>query len=825
MMFQLLQKTDDMEDSESSSSSPYNEEECKEKTFPKRETDKLARTCDSEKQQSSETNNIIASAQTQTETECTLSENQSESSVDDLYNIGSKPQEVFTSISQSPTQGRQTQVSIMHSKHFSSTDVSTRLPFTPSVPSAIVLADQYKKLEDYFHNDSSDAAIEIQSSPEKESVTHLTLKRSYNRGEDSDVGPHNSVQCSTSPDIPDRPRAVTTKFQLNSDSSFLISDVSDDGASPQVNKESKQTKAETKPPLQLSRSQKNATEGDSGMCMDFENKTSTPSGSKGMKYFETPPGDKTGEQTISMASISQSKEQVISLGQENDDSTEPDTTINEYIDKMIEWFPDACRMWIKKRIETIMHRRKEVHLDDLASSMVDGLYPKSSQNEAVSEPENYANVNNGIKPSLSVRGHIESDSSSNTKTRRKVPWLKHIEDWDLESKPVLLKDTYDKDPEPPSYWHQMSQKCDKDYLIVTLEEKCEEYRHIKTLFSVSMACRGITAIRRVQNPHLWHRLCLTRKHMIEDFGLDQLNERHLFHGTKIRNFDPICREGLDWRKCKYGAFGQGTYFAKFASVSDAYCGNLFGPMMRRLKLRRLRGRDINVPPSTVKRSTQFAQDLNLPPSTYSTSGPINQPFKLVGALDLEQQHSVGDLNSAQRLLQKPQESYMMKMQHQRQQILEDQSDTRHQTDDRFQQQVQKRNSMIRTFKYFSPSISITQNNLFPQCAQSNDNVLHATAPEQAMTTQCASSSTNKVIFTDVADTINSTKKNYMFVARVLVGRCCAGNRNLLTPPADPDDPERRPFNSCVNNVVKPSTFVTFDSSQSYPEYIVEYTLS
>ena len=67
-----------------------------------------------------------------------------------------------------------------------------------------------------------------------------------------------------------------------------------------------------------------------------------------------------------------------------------------------------------------------------------------------------------------------------------------------------------------------------------------------------------------------------------------------------------------------------------------------------------------------------------------------------------------------------------------------------------------------------------------------------------------------------------TGYKYMFVARVLVGRYCHGQSGMRKPPKDENDPKKRPFNSCVNNVQHPSIFVIFDSAQAYPEYLVEY---
>ena len=62
----------------------------------------------------------------------------------------------------------------------------------------------------------------------------------------------------------------------------------------------------------------------------------------------------------------------------------------------------------------------------------------------------------------------------------------------------------------------------------------------------------------------------------------------------------------------------------------------------------------------------------------------------------------------------------------------------------------------------------------------------------------------------------------MFLARVLVGRWCLGDRNYKKPPPMPSDSSGRLYDSCTDNVHNPTIFVVFDHSQSYPDYIIEY---
>lgn len=67
----------------------------------------------------------------------------------------------------------------------------------------------------------------------------------------------------------------------------------------------------------------------------------------------------------------------------------------------------------------------------------------------------------------------------------------------------------------------------------------------------------------------------------------------------------------------------------------------------------------------------------------------------------------------------------------------------------------------------------------------------------------------------------------MFMARVLVGRYCAGNPSFRRPPnINPADSlHGRKYDSCVDNVHNPSIYVIFDTAQCYPEYTIEYRVN
>ena len=63
----------------------------------------------------------------------------------------------------------------------------------------------------------------------------------------------------------------------------------------------------------------------------------------------------------------------------------------------------------------------------------------------------------------------------------------------------------------------------------------------------------------------------------------------------------------------------------------------------------------------------------------------------------------------------------------------------------------------------------------------------------------------------------------MFVVRVLVGESGQGNKTLVKPPPlNPSKPLGRLYDTCVDNLTKPSMVVVFEQERAYPEYIVQY---
>ena len=53
----------------------------------------------------------------------------------------------------------------------------------------------------------------------------------------------------------------------------------------------------------------------------------------------------------------------------------------------------------------------------------------------------------------------------------------------------------------------------------------------------------------------------------------EINECHLFHGTRFDKKDAIIDQGLDFRLgSQHALFGQGIYFAESSTKADQYAG-------------------------------------------------------------------------------------------------------------------------------------------------------------------------------------------------------------------------------------------------------------
>ncbi|XP_040214244.1 protein mono-ADP-ribosyltransferase PARP14-like [Rana temporaria] len=64
---------------------------------------------------------------------------------------------------------------------------------------------------------------------------------------------------------------------------------------------------------------------------------------------------------------------------------------------------------------------------------------------------------------------------------------------------------------------------------------------------------------------------------------------------------------------------------------------------------------------------------------------------------------------------------------------------------------------------------------------------------------------------------------YMYLARVLTGVYCVGNKRMIVPPAkNPSNPTDL-YDSATDKISAPSVFVIFNDVQAYPEYLITFT--
>ncbi|PKU42546.1 poly [Limosa lapponica baueri] len=124
----------------------------------------------------------------------------------------------------------------------------------------------------------------------------------------------------------------------------------------------------------------------------------------------------------------------------------------------------------------------------------------------------------------------------------------------------------------PTHWDQ-SALPELGYKTVELSNTTSEYDKIKQLFHQTMKGYSILKIRRIQNPSLWKVFQWQKEQMKRENGGKEVNEKLLFHGTKTTFVEAICVHNFDWRICGSNgtSYGKGSYFARDASYSHAYC--------------------------------------------------------------------------------------------------------------------------------------------------------------------------------------------------------------------------------------------------------------
>ncbi len=71
--------------------------------------------------------------------------------------------------------------------------------------------------------------------------------------------------------------------------------------------------------------------------------------------------------------------------------------------------------------------------------------------------------------------------------------------------------------------------------------------------------------------------------------------------------------------------------------------------------------------------------------------------------------------------------------------------------------------------------------------------------------------------------VGPNEVRHMFLAKVLVGKVSPGRNDYRRPPPLHSKTSQHVlYDTCVDNVDKPSMFVVFDSCQCYPYYLIKY---
>ncbi|KAH3857500.1 hypothetical protein DPMN_100109, partial [Dreissena polymorpha] len=380
----------------------------------------------------------------------------------------------------------------------------------------------------------------------------------------------------------------------------------------------------------------------------------------------------------------------------------------------------------------------------------------------------------------------------------------------------------------PGHWDSMDERevNKKGYANILLQQGSPEYEYVVVRFFESMVDHSVevTGVYRVQNPIQWKYYTVKKAEMIQDNeGFGRVVEGNLFHGTSSNAVDAICRKGFDWRLCgKHGTlYGQGSYFATNASYSHQYTD--------------LRKPQSSLMPSMTLQS-QGAQSLitSRMHSFYNHPGLasnmrqnllMNPVPTLPGG-----SFQFGPMNLSQNTTPNP---------------------PSHPTSHGSQHNIGC------PFSSNPIGLSIQDTNignhgngcLCPQHAVGSTDLQPMPVPPgqpgpssgityaggnfrpysrkiipQPVPIRQISGLPSSALNTTGMQTDQDKFKARMFFAKVLVGSYTTGNPKLRKPPARyTDDPFGKCYDSCVDNMQNPKIFVIFDTTQAYPEYLIEYT--
>lgn len=102
--------------------------------------------------------------------------------------------------------------------------------------------------------------------------------------------------------------------------------------------------------------------------------------------------------------------------------------------------------------------------------------------------------------------------------------------------------------------------------VAELENVLKRFEDNSGMNRSSVAC-----VQRVQNLKLWGKYCLRKSEIVEEVGLQAVNEEFLWHGTDMKTLETITRAGFDHRVSNlHCALGAGIYFSTSSQQSHYY---------------------------------------------------------------------------------------------------------------------------------------------------------------------------------------------------------------------------------------------------------------
>ncbi|KAL4224782.1 Zinc finger CCCH-type antiviral [Mactra antiquata] len=394
----------------------------------------------------------------------------------------------------------------------------------------------------------------------------------------------------------------------------------------------------------------------------------------------------------------------------------------------------------------------------------------------------------------------------------------------------------------PGHWDSMDERevNKKGYVLVHLEPGVQEYDDVVARFFESMVDHNVecTGVYRVQNP-IQHKYYTVKKtEMIRDSeGFRSVLEGKLFHGTSTSTVDAICRKGFDWRLCgKHGTmYGQGSYFAVNASYSHQYT-------------------DLRRPQCTMRSSMTFGQPMSmtLPTTPSLLFPPVNvnfgQPLLPMGqnssshVRPMNLSHSASAPAVTQPMTAGMSHSHACAQSQsvsQGSQVFSN-SGNQSQFVSSSIGSVQPGPSGVSQFVSSSigsvqpgpsgvsgtstlplPNLSLNSRRFLSRRRHGAKRIL----PKPLAIRNITGLASTALVTNMDGPSDPEPQKACMFLASVLVGQYTVGNPKLRTPPPLVPNADQfvKRFDSCVDNKENPKIFVIFDSTQAYPEYLLEYT--